>query len=540
MFRWLSLNAWVILLWAIFTIISLYIRPLFPVDETRYASVAWEMWQRGDFLVPYLNGETYSHKPPLLFWLMHLSWSFFGVNDWSLRCIAPMFALATILLASTVSGMLWPERTHIKAFTSLLLMGSWFWMIYNTLTMFDMLLAFFTLLSIYCLLQLINKSLAVRYWILLGIALAGGILSKGPVILLQTLPVALLAPWWLGNKTLDFQWKHWYFGLFSAILLSACIALCWAIPAGIAGGEAYQNAIFLGQTSGRLVKSFAHQLPWWWYLERLPLLFLPWLFWKPFWVSLRNFTNLDCGLRFCLAWSLPVFVMFSLVSGKRIHYLLPIIPAFVMLIARLLDQGLKNEKSRNHQSIMLLFGLLGATLALLPSIGSHYHGLADVTFLSPIWGMILFAVALALALIETNSGLETVFYISLVSIVALTMISLGFFQIKANRYDTRITAQAIAKRMDENKAIAFYGSKYHGQYHFTGRLNHAITVISNFPDLSGWAEQHQTGYIIVSYQEESPTATLVENPHPFKGQFVGLLSCQTLRQHPELDSVLKP
>ncbi len=52
-----------------------WLRPLWPVGETRYASVAWEMWQRGDFLVPHLNGELYSHKPPLLFWLMHAGWA---------------------------------------------------------------------------------------------------------------------------------------------------------------------------------------------------------------------------------------------------------------------------------------------------------------------------------------------------------------------------------------------------------------------------------------------------------------------------------
>ena len=27
-------------------------RPMTPIDETRYISVAWEMWLRGDFLVP--------------------------------------------------------------------------------------------------------------------------------------------------------------------------------------------------------------------------------------------------------------------------------------------------------------------------------------------------------------------------------------------------------------------------------------------------------------------------------------------------------
>ena len=54
--------------------LQLWLRPLLPVDETRYLSVAWEMWQRGDFLVPHLDGVPYSHKPPLLFWLVHGLW----------------------------------------------------------------------------------------------------------------------------------------------------------------------------------------------------------------------------------------------------------------------------------------------------------------------------------------------------------------------------------------------------------------------------------------------------------------------------------
>ncbi|HEY3011669.1 MAG TPA: hypothetical protein VGJ36_02890, partial [Gemmatimonadales bacterium] len=58
--RW----SWVIL-WGILVAVALAVRPLLPVDETRYLSVAWEMWRRGDWLVPYLNGSPYTDKPPL-------------------------------------------------------------------------------------------------------------------------------------------------------------------------------------------------------------------------------------------------------------------------------------------------------------------------------------------------------------------------------------------------------------------------------------------------------------------------------------------
>ena len=54
-------------LWLLLILTSLVTRGFLPVDETRYVSVAWEMWLRHDFLVPHLNGAVYSHKPPLLF-----------------------------------------------------------------------------------------------------------------------------------------------------------------------------------------------------------------------------------------------------------------------------------------------------------------------------------------------------------------------------------------------------------------------------------------------------------------------------------------
>ncbi len=528
MYRLLSIRLWVFLLWGALTAVSLYVRPLFPIDETRYAAVAWEMWLRDDFLVPYLNGETYSHKPPLLFWLMQLSWWLFGVNDWSLRLISPLFSLATVFLSGAVARALWPERKRIEVLTPLLLLGSFFWMVYSTLTMFDMMLAFFALLGIYSLLKLVASGLPLKYGVLLGIAIGGGILSKGPVILLHILPVALLSPWWL--KTAVFRWKHWYFWLVAALLIGAAIALCWAIPAGISGGETYRNEIFLGQTSGRLVKSFAHQSPWWWYLEVLPLLLLPWLLWKPLWAGLRKLTCQDSGIRFCMAWAVPVFIAFSVVSGKRIHYLLPLVPALILIAARAVDEVTDTERwERAHIAVMAVFGLLGTVLLVLPWLNDAYRWQAELSLLSPAWGGLLVIVAVIFGLIKTKGAQDSALTICAASVAALITVSGGFFEVKADRFDTKPAAQTIAALMDENKAIAFYGSKYHGQYHFAGRLQQAITHISNFADLYDWAKLHQTGYIIVIYKDSEPLPpSLISYHYPFKSQNVGLLSSRVL------------
>ena len=89
--------------------ITLGVRGPMPIDETRYLSVAWEMWSRGDFLLPTLNGVPYTHKPPLLFWVMHLGWSVFGVNAWWPRCIPALAAIVATWQLRRLTRRLYPE-----------------------------------------------------------------------------------------------------------------------------------------------------------------------------------------------------------------------------------------------------------------------------------------------------------------------------------------------------------------------------------------------------------------------------------------------
>ena len=60
------------LLFTLTALTLILLRPLMPVDETRYLAAAWEMRTSGSAWVPHLNGALYGHKPPLLFWLINL------------------------------------------------------------------------------------------------------------------------------------------------------------------------------------------------------------------------------------------------------------------------------------------------------------------------------------------------------------------------------------------------------------------------------------------------------------------------------------
>ncbi|MDP6258202.1 MAG: glycosyltransferase family 39 protein, partial [Rhodospirillales bacterium] len=173
------------LLWAALVAAALSIRPLMPVDETRYVTVAWEMWLDGDYLVPHLNGATYSHKPPLLFWLINAGWGIFGVNEWWPRLVTPLFGLASLSLSALTCRRLWPD-SQAYLIVPILLLGSFYWGIYTTLTMFDLMIALWTLVGINGLID-VWQGKFLRGWLLFAIAIGLGVLSKGPVILVYLL-----------------------------------------------------------------------------------------------------------------------------------------------------------------------------------------------------------------------------------------------------------------------------------------------------------------------------------------------------------------
>ena len=61
------------------------------------------MLQRGEWVVPYLQGRPYLDKPPLLYWLVMASYSLCGVHDWAARLV-PALAVHGCVLAAYLLG----------------------------------------------------------------------------------------------------------------------------------------------------------------------------------------------------------------------------------------------------------------------------------------------------------------------------------------------------------------------------------------------------------------------------------------------------
>ncbi len=515
------------LLWAAAVATGIALRPPLPVDETRYLTVAWEMWLRGDWLVPHLNGVPYSDKPPLLFWLINAAWAVFGVSETAARLVPTLFALAVIWLTAALARMIWPGKRALAGYAALMVAGSILFALYGSLVMFDLMLAAFVLAAVIGVVHAWRRG-GKRGWLLFGLALGGAILAKGPVALLLTLPVPLLAPFWARERR-PLSWFRWYVGTIAGVLLGAAIGLAWAIPAAMAGGPDYEQAILWGQTAGRMVKSFAHARPWWFFLVLLPVAFYPWVVWPPVWRGLRVLKGrgLDDGLRLMAVWFAVALVAFSMVSGKQLHYLMPLVPVAAMAFARLALEAGGRARMLDMAIPAVIAAAIGIGFAALPVIASgltpRFRAAATIRALAdadPLWGVALVILALIAVVVAARRRIGEV----ALGVAALTLAIFFVVHIEASktvmpRYDLRPLAEFLGRNQDDG--IAFGGS-YHGELGFLGRLREPVAVL-RAGERAAWFEANPRGRLVMKFRDrpaDPPWPPL--SAKPYRGRTLGL------------------
>ncbi len=530
--RWNRL--WV-LLWLVLVPTAILARPPLPIDETRYLSVAWEMWHGSHFLVPHINGLPYSHKPPLLFWMIQLGWLLFGVNAYSARLTAPFFGLLCLPLAARMARRLWPTREPVARLAPFVLLAMPLWAVFGTLTMFDMPLAFFTLLGAF---GFVSADEGKRWsgWSLAAIAMGAGILTKGPVVLLHLLPLGLLAPWWTEKRPGWPGYGKWCAALLAATVAATAIALAWALPAARAGGPAYADAILWRQTAGRVVKSFAHNRPVWWYLVLLPAVLFPWIFEKRLWRAMRSL-RLDRGTRFCLSWALPPLVLLSVVSGKQIHYLIPLLPPSALLISRRLSNVSWPSAGYRLWHVGLLFLLSGVALAVLPLITVDAGDLPSIGAGLVSWGTLLAGIGVVLLLWKARSVGGSVAASCAAVVLFVCLMHIGPLRHVETAFAVSPVARRIAELQRAGRDVAVWPSKYAGQFQFAGRLTHPLAAPITRPALQQWIKRHRHGGYVVLIGRPKVQAGHRAAPvydQPFMGERITLWQAVILERAPEV------
>jgi 4-amino-4-deoxy-L-arabinose transferase-like glycosyltransferase len=486
----------VVLWWLVVTAAMVALRPPTPVDETRYLSVAWEMWQSGDGISLRLNGAPYGHKPPLLFWLVDLGWSVFGVSTWWPRLMLAGFALGSLVLVQRLARRIACGDDAVAAMTVMITASSLYWTGFTAAVMFDLMLVFFVLLAVDAIVAAAAGG-GWRAWLVLGIALGAGILTKGPVALLHVLPLALLAPWWLGSPPR--RWGAWYGGVALAVLIGAAIALAWAVPAALAAGKSFGREIFWSQSAGRMVgRSAPHGQPVWFYAPGVLLLAWPWLLWPTLWRGLVSLRRAGApGTRFALAWCLPPLVAFTAFAGKQIQYLLPLLPALALLAA----SGLAAVGASSRRAAALPAAAYAA-LAVAAVWSVSQPRAVDLMGTDGAWAAASVTVAgfvLAVALFMVaprRAPATTVAVFGCAAIVGVVGLLGGIGRAYLALRDIRPVAAELARAQAGGHAVVHLG-KYHGDYQFLGRLPRPIEVVFTVDAVYEWARAHPDGRAVV-------------------------------------------
>ena len=474
---------------AVVAVVGILLRPLIPIDETRYVDVAWEMWLSGDYFVPHKNFEIYTDKPPLLFWLINLVWAVTGgVSGFGARIVGPLFALATLAGTWALGRRLWDGRTG--ALAAIILAGTSVFAIYGGTTMFDTMLAAATLAGLLVLHSALSRpGVARRQWALFGLCLAFGVLAKGPVILFHLGPTLIAWKLWTDPESRP-TGREFARGLGRALLVCLAVVALWVVPAASVGGAEYREMILWKQTSGRVVTSFAHARPGFWLLALMPVVLFPWVWSPSLWAGMRRLSLSDRALRLCLVWGLGGLALFSLISGKQVHYLVPEFPAFALIFARALLGAPEQKGGLMNMPAAVLAVLLGV-LAVVAGFGLTGDAVIEAQ-LRPIWAPLVFLVlmlglAAAAYLLPRIAGLAV---LGLGTVLGLNLL-IGMSGLSA-AYDSAPIAARLVPHAEAGLAVV--ANRYNAEFGFEGRMTTHVDELTA-EEAEGWLAAHPGGML---------------------------------------------
>ncbi|MGQ7242565.1 ArnT family glycosyltransferase [Salinicola sp. V024] len=496
-------TAVIVLLWLI-ALAGALAKPLMPIDETRYVSVAWEMWHTHSFWLPLMNGAPYADKPPLLFWLIQSGWSLFGVNDWWPKLISPLASLIAMAHLYRIARRLGYAGSQARL-APMALMAMLMWNLYSGALMFDILLSACLLGAIA---PLVAGQLTIPKATISGLWLGLALLAKGPAVFVTLGPILLTIPLWRASPLGPPGRRH----LALALTLGLTMVLAWALPAAWLGGRDYAQDLLWGQSVDRLQQAMDHARPVWWYLPWLPLLAFPWTLWPSAWPRLPRHRH----QRLAWIWLGCPLVIFSLISGKQIHYLMPLLPALALLIMDRLGSIDCRARLRGHLPALAI-GLLGAAVLVLMIFGT---GAVSRAMFSPFGAIALIAWATLLWHRHWLGAPQATRNLALGTGIAVLITTQLMLSPLWSRYDVTAPARLMARLEHEGIPVAFNGNSYQATFQFAGRLREPlITLNGTSADLCRFQYHMPEGWVVGRDRDlrSLMDATTFAHTFPYRG-----------------------
>jgi 4-amino-4-deoxy-L-arabinose transferase-like glycosyltransferase len=389
-----------LVLWLVFYCsFTLFTPPLLDDADSVHAEVAREMLLRHDWVTLYANGIRYLEKAPLFYWSMAASYRLFGVSTAASRAPLALGVLLLALLLESFARRAWNSNRG-GLYAGLITLSSFGIFIFSRINIPDVLVCCWLTLALYVFWRTEEQPEPSRVlcWSFAA-ACALNILTKGLIGIV--FPVGIVLVYLAATR----GWRRAMgrlrqFHLLSSMAVFLVLAVPWHILAALAnptqghpGGLGYANGHFSvplptdGNVHGWAWFYFVNEqvlrymnlrvprdydtVPLWLFLGLVFVWLLPWSAFLPaafakavplgcteFRARLRSRTltvEERTNLQLIL-WTVLPLAFFSL-STRQEYYVLPALPAMILLIARvLLEKDSATKPARDIASTVLLAG----------------------------------------------------------------------------------------------------------------------------------------------------------------------------------------
>lgn len=302
-------------------------------DEGRYAEIAREMVLRGDWIEPRLYGVDYLRKPPLFYWLVAGSFKLAGFSESAARAVPALFGFLGILATYSFTRRWFGERSAF--FSSLLLASNLWYLSVSRYLLMDAVFSFFIVAALYLFFEGAQRIGSKGKDVFFGLSYAStalAFLTKG--LAGVVIPVSAVLCYLLLTGQLRSLLPR--IRIFWGVVIFSVIILPWFVSVSLREDE-FLSFFFLHEHFKRYLSAdFEHQEAWYFYFWILPVIFLPWVFFKgPMKESFRYLRRGagDHPRFFLLVSALSVVFFYSLSRSKLPTYILPAVVFFSVLIA---------------------------------------------------------------------------------------------------------------------------------------------------------------------------------------------------------------
>lgn len=430
---------------------------LFDVDEAVFAEATKEMIKDGNYITPAYNGENRYDKPILFYWLMAASYKIFGINEFAARFPS---ALAGLILCLTVflflKQVIPQPSAGLQPFYAVLSLAiSIYFFTYSHAAVTDMTLTLFITLSLFSFYLSLEKDRRYIYGLYIFSALA--FLTKGLIGIIFPFGIAMI---YIFVKD-GLKGTRKLFDL-KACIAFLIIALPWYIAQILINGDEFIQAFFIKHHFKRYTGVISgHRGPIFYYIPVLIVGLFPWIAFLP--TGIRNVFKKNSELQahnsklnlFAFIWFAFIFGFFSFSTTKLPNYILPAIPALLILIASGMSQQDERWRRYSYGFIAVVSVLAGIAFIISKRylIKLGIHDAYWIILVALLFLLMSFTAFYAIFSRKTIYGLLSVLMITFLSVLSVKALPVANNYLQGELY--RYSLYAKERLRDDEMIITF-------------------------------------------------------------------------------------